>query len=174
MYVKSRGCRRIRFAGLQPAATVIGVSVPLVVDRHDVHQYCVTALGFEPGEGYPARREHSSAGLRDDHLRAEVVELVPEILGLEVALDVTQLVGVAAGPQTLLLLLVPVAAAAAVAANPGFPYPTTLPWPWQPPPSVAMISRRSSPPTAASLRYVPYPPTASTPPPLRARPSSPN
>ncbi|KAL6256481.1 hypothetical protein P5V15_012594 [Pogonomyrmex californicus] len=63
---------------------------------------------------------------------------------------------------------------AAVAATPGFPYPTTLPWPWQPPPPVAMISRRSSPPTATSLRYVPYPPTASTPPPLRTRPPSPN
>jgi len=61
---------------------------------------------------------------------------------------------------------------AAVTATPGFPYPTTLPWPWQPPPPVAMISRRSSPTT--SLRYVPYPPTANTPPPLRARPSSPN
>ncbi|KAL0133202.1 hypothetical protein PUN28_000752 [Cardiocondyla obscurior] len=65
---------------------------------------------------------------------------------------------------------------AAVAATPGFSYPTTLSWPpppWQPPP-VAMISRRSSPTAATSLRYVPYPPTASTPPPLRARPSSPN
>ncbi|XP_025987790.1 T-box transcription factor TBX20 [Solenopsis invicta] len=58
------------------------------------------------------------------------------------------------------------------AATPSFPYPSTLSWAWQPPPSVAMISRRSSPPT--SLRYVPYPPTASTPPPLRARPSTPN
>ncbi|XP_028047969.1 T-box transcription factor TBX20 [Monomorium pharaonis] len=56
-------------------------------------------------------------------------------------------------------------------ATPSFSYPTTLPWAWQPP-SVTMISRRSSPPT--SLRYVPYPPTASTPPPLRARPSTPN
>jgi len=69
-----------------------------------------------------------------------------------------------------------VAAAAAAAAAPGFPYPAALPWPWQPPPPVAMISRRSSPPTACatSLRYTPYPPTASTPPPLRARPSTPN
>lgn len=57
--------------------------------------------------------------------------------------------------------------------TPGFSYPTTLSWPWQPSP-VAMISRRSSPTTATSLRYVPYPPTASSPPPLRARPSSPN
>lgn len=62
---------------------------------------------------------------------------------------------------------------AAVTATPGFSYPTTLSWPWQPSP-VAMISRRSSPTTATSLRYVPYPPTASSPPPLRARPSSPN
>ncbi|EZA58982.1 hypothetical protein X777_16942 [Ooceraea biroi] len=67
-----------------------------------------------------------------------------------------------------------VAAAAAAAAAPSFPYPAALPWPWQPPPPVAMISRRSSPPTATSLRYAPYPPTASTPPPLRARPTSPN
>lgn len=32
---------------------------------------------------------HLPAGLRDDHLCAEVVELVPELLGLELALDVT-------------------------------------------------------------------------------------
>lgn len=63
--------------------------------------------------------------------------------------------------------------AVAAAATPGFPY-SALPWPWQPPPPVAMISRRSSPPTAASLRYAPYPPRASTPPPLRPRPPSPN
>lgn len=62
---------------------------------------------------------------------------------------------------------------AAVAA--GFPYSAALPWPWQPPPPppVAMISRRSSP-TAPSVRYAPYPPRASTPPPLRTRPSTPN
>ncbi|EFN61208.1 hypothetical protein EAG_12767 [Camponotus floridanus] len=61
----------------------------------------------------------------------------------------------------------PYSTAAAVAA--GFPYPAALPWPWQPPP-VAMISRRSSP----TVRYAPYPPAASTPPPLRTRPSTPN
>ena len=59
---------------------------------------------------------------------------------------------------------------AAITATPGFPYPP-LAWPWQPP-SVAMISRRSSPPT--NLRYVPYPTSASSPPPLRTRPPSPN
>lgn len=58
--VKSRGCRRVRFAGHQPAATVIGVSVSFVVERHDVHQHRVMALGFEPAKGYPASREHSS------------------------------------------------------------------------------------------------------------------
>lgn len=68
----------------------------------------------------------------------------------------------------------PYPAVAAAAAAPGFPYPAALSWPWQPPPPVAMISRRSSPPTATGLRYAPYPPTASTPPPLRARPSTPN
>lgn len=46
----------------------------------------------------PIDMHHLPAGLRDDHLRAEVVELVPELLGLELALDVTQLVGVAGGP----------------------------------------------------------------------------
>ncbi|KAM0732205.1 T-box transcription factor TBX20 [Formica fusca] len=60
----------------------------------------------------------------------------------------------------------------AVAAA-GFPYPAALPWPWQPPP-VAMISRRSSPTASTVVRYAPYPPTASTPPPLRTRPSTPN
>ncbi|KAG5313613.1 TBX20 factor, partial [Acromyrmex insinuator] len=59
---------------------------------------------------------------------------------------------------------------AAITATPGFPYPP-LAWPWQPP-SVAMISRRSSPPT--NLRYVPYPTTTSSPPPLRTRPPTPN
>lgn len=61
MDVKSRGRRRIGFAGFEPTATMIGVSVSLVVDRHDVHQYCVTTFGLESGEGYAARREHPSA-----------------------------------------------------------------------------------------------------------------
>ncbi|XP_015592652.1 T-box transcription factor TBX20 [Cephus cinctus] len=52
--------------------------------------------------------------------------------------------------------------------SPSFPYPA-LAWPWQPP--VAMISRRSSP---SGVRYVPYPAPSSTPPPLRARPATPN
>jgi len=60
MHVKSRGCRRIRFASLQPTTTMIGVSIPLVVDRHDVHQHGVTALGFESGKRYSACRKHSS------------------------------------------------------------------------------------------------------------------
>lgn len=53
----------------------------------------------------PIDMHHLPAGLRDDHLRAEIVELVPELLGLELALDVTQLVGITGGPQTLLLLV---------------------------------------------------------------------
>ena len=60
-------------------------------------------------------------------------------------------------------------------ASPTFPYPVSLPWPWQPP--VTMISRRSSPSSATAspgVRYAPYPRPASTPPPLRARPSTPN
>lgn len=61
--------------------------------------------------------------------------------------------------------------------SPTFPYPVgvALPWPWQPP--VTMISRRSSPSSATAspgVRYAPYPRPASTPPPLRARPSTPN
>lgn len=60
-------------------------------------------------------------------------------------------------------------------ASQTFPYPVALPWPWQPP--VTMISRRSSPSSATAspgVRYAPYPRPASTPPPLRARPSTPN
>ncbi|KAK0083262.1 hypothetical protein PV325_009073 [Microctonus aethiopoides] len=53
---------------------------------------------------------------------------------------------------------------------PSFPYPA-LSWSWQPP--VAMISRRSSP-SSAGVRYAPYPTPTSTPPPLRARPATPN
>jgi len=58
VHVKSRGCRRIRFASLQPAAAMIGVSIPLIVDRHDVHQHGVTTVGLEPAKGHSARREH--------------------------------------------------------------------------------------------------------------------
>lgn len=57
----------------------------------------------------------------------------------------------------------------------GFPYPG-LSWSWQPAP-VAMISRRSSPSSvsAGGVRYAPYPtPTSTPPPPLRARPATPN
>ncbi|XP_071649950.1 uncharacterized protein [Temnothorax longispinosus] len=70
----------------------------------------------------------------------------------------------------------PYSTAAVAATSAGFSYPTTLSWPWTPtpPPPVTMISRRSSPTTATSLRYVPYPPTASTSPPPRTRPPSPN
>jgi len=61
VHVKSRGCRRIRFASLQPATAMIGVSIPLIVDRHDVHQHGVTTLGLEPAKGHSARREHPPA-----------------------------------------------------------------------------------------------------------------
>lgn len=61
MNVKSRGCRRVRFASLQPATTMIGVSIPLIVDRHNVHQHCVTTFRLESAEAYPARWKHSSA-----------------------------------------------------------------------------------------------------------------
>ena len=56
----------------------------------------------------------------------------------------------------------------------GFPYPG-LSWSWQPAP-VAMISRRSSPSSVSNggVRYAPYPTSTSTPPPLRARPTTPN
>jgi len=37
MNVKSHGRRRIRFTSLEPTTSMIGVSIPLVVDRHDVH-----------------------------------------------------------------------------------------------------------------------------------------
>lgn len=58
-------------------------------------------------------------------------------------------------------------------ANPTFPYPgVALPWPWQPP--ISMISRRSSPSAPSpSVRYAPYP-SPITPPPSRARPTTPN
>lgn len=59
MHVKPRRCRRIRFASFQPATTMIGVSIPLVVDRYDVHQDGVTAVRFKSAEGHPARRKHS-------------------------------------------------------------------------------------------------------------------
>lgn len=59
--VKSCGCRRVCFAGHQPAATMIGVSVSLVVERYDVHQHRVMTVGLEPTKGHPAGWEHASA-----------------------------------------------------------------------------------------------------------------
>ncbi|XP_008560428.1 T-box transcription factor TBX20 [Microplitis demolitor] len=55
--------------------------------------------------------------------------------------------------------------------TPSFPYPP-LSWSWQPSP-VAIISRRASP-SSVGVRYAPYPTPTSTPPPLRARPATPN
>lgn len=60
MRVKSRGCRRICFAGYQPAATMISISVSLVVERHDVHQHRIMTLSLESTKGYPTGRKHPS------------------------------------------------------------------------------------------------------------------
>lgn len=51
------------------------------------------------------RIAHAPAGFRDDHLRPEVVELVPEFFGLQVTLDILQLVRVAGRSAPVLALL---------------------------------------------------------------------
>lgn len=42
--------RRIRLSGHQPAAPVICVPIPLIVDWHDVHQDRVSAVRFQSVE----------------------------------------------------------------------------------------------------------------------------
>lgn len=50
MDVEPCRCRRIRLSGHQPAAPVICVPIPLIVDRHDVHQNGVSAVRLQPVE----------------------------------------------------------------------------------------------------------------------------
>lgn len=52
------GQRRVGLAGHQPGGAVVGVPVPLVVHRDDVHQHDVLGVLVHPGEGDPDRGEH--------------------------------------------------------------------------------------------------------------------
>jgi len=53
--------RRIRLSGHQPAAPMICVSIPLVVNRHDVHQDRVSTVRLQSVEWNATCRKHSSA-----------------------------------------------------------------------------------------------------------------
>lgn len=61
MNVETRWRRWIGLPGHEPTASVIGVSISLVVDRGDVHQYRVTAFRLQSSEGDATGGEHPAA-----------------------------------------------------------------------------------------------------------------
>ena len=49
---------RVRFASHQPGGPVVGIAVPLVVHRDDVHQDYVLGLRIHAGKGHTDGRKH--------------------------------------------------------------------------------------------------------------------
>lgn len=56
------GQGRVGLAGHQPGGAVVGVPVPLVVHRDDVHQHNVLGVLVHPGERHPDGGEHPPGG----------------------------------------------------------------------------------------------------------------
>lgn len=52
------GQRRVGLAGHQPGGAVVGVPVPLIIHRDDVHQHDVLGVLVHPGERDPDCGEH--------------------------------------------------------------------------------------------------------------------
>jgi len=108
MRMQPVGGRRVRLARHQPGGAVVGVPVPLVVTRHNVqeHEVLDPRLVVQPRKAAAHRREHPPPRPRDNHLRAKLTELVPQLLVLQAALDAVQLwtVGLLDHPAAPLLL----------------------------------------------------------------------
>lgn len=60
-----------------------GVAIALVVHRHKVHHADVGGMGIEASDPHLEGGEHPAARLRDDHLGALGVELIPQCLRLQ-------------------------------------------------------------------------------------------
>ena len=58
MDVESSWRRRIRLSGHQPAAPVICVPIPFIVDRYNIHQDRVSTVRLQPVEWDTTRRKH--------------------------------------------------------------------------------------------------------------------
>lgn len=59
------------------------VSVTFVVDRHEVHHQHVLRIQVEAAQLHLERGEHPAPRFRHDHLGAQRVELVPQLLHLQ-------------------------------------------------------------------------------------------
>lgn len=60
------------------------VSISLVIDGHKVHHENVVGVRFEAAHFHLEGGKGSAANLGDDHLGAQLVEFVPQKLGLEI------------------------------------------------------------------------------------------
>lgn len=74
---------------------MVGVSVTLVVHRNYVQENSVSLVWPDAGKRDSECWEHPPSGFGYDHLCTKVVELVPQFLGLQVALDIQQFLAVA-------------------------------------------------------------------------------
>ncbi len=96
MHEQSRLNGRVCFAGHKPRRAVIRITVSLTIRRHDVHRDNILLMLAHAQEWHAQRRKHASTRLGDDHLGAEFVESLPEIISLQVALDLVEFVGIVA------------------------------------------------------------------------------
>ena len=69
---------------------MVGVPIALIVGGHNVHGHDVLLGVPRVEEGDAQRREHAAARLGDDHLCAELVEPLPQVVGLQVAFDLVE------------------------------------------------------------------------------------
>ena len=76
----------VRLPRHHPARGVEGVPIPLVITGHEVHDEHVVLHGIEAVEPHLEGGEHPAAGLCHDHLRAQLVELPPQRLHLQLHL----------------------------------------------------------------------------------------
>jgi len=105
--VESDRRSRVSLASHQPGAAVVSISVSLVVTGRNVQHHMIldSRLLVNVSEGDPDGGEHSATSPGDDHLRAKLTELVPQILVVEVAGDRGQVLAVALLVDLALLLL---------------------------------------------------------------------
>jgi hypothetical protein len=57
--VETGGQRGVGLTRHEPGGAVIGITVPLVVHRHYVHQYGVSRVCFHPGQAHSHSGEHA-------------------------------------------------------------------------------------------------------------------
>lgn len=82
---------RVSFACYQPRGAVEGVPVTFVVHRYEIHQQHIIGHRIHPEDLHLEGGKHPPSSFGDDHLGAQLVELIPQSLHLQLDGDVGHL-----------------------------------------------------------------------------------